>query len=86
MKVLDFEYLGYAERDTGPEAELEQFLVQKHSTHLQNQFIQNKRQKLETEMIGFQGKDGSKIAGDTVQVSEMSGSEFRNLFSLILEP
>jgi hypothetical protein len=36
-------------------------------------------------MIGFQGDDGSKKT-DQVQISAMTPEEFRNLFTLTLEP
>ena len=36
-------------------------------------------------MIGFQGENGTKLSGE-VQISAMKPIEFKNMFSLILEP
>lgn len=36
-------------------------------------------------MIGFQGENGTKLSGE-VELSAISKMDFRNMFSLILEP
>ena len=52
---------------------------------MQNQFVSRKRQKLEQEMIGFQGENGTKLSGE-VEISSIKPLEFKNMFGLILEP
>ena len=88
LKAVDYEYLGLDEQDLELEQKekaYEQILLKKHSKDMQNEFIQRKRQKLEQEMIGYQGENGTKKS-DTVKISATTPEAFRSLFTLVLEP
>ena len=52
---------------------------------MQEEFLSNKRQRLEHEVIGFQGENGTKVSGE-VTISKMEPAEFRNMFSSVLDP
>ena len=52
---------------------------------MQDDFIKNKRQKLETEIVGYQGEGGTKV-DDKIELSKMTPVQHRNMFSLLLNP
>jgi hypothetical protein len=63
---------------------MELALLKEHCTDFQSEFIKNKRQKLETQIIGY-GDDGAKKT-DEVEISTMPALEFEELFNMVLQP